>query len=234
MNKETLEATIKDEIYYIVKERIRLIPKEKFKIKSFYIAGNCLNREKINDIDIFPLTLESFEDIFHREDLSLDMNLKIISRTKNAITLKNNPNIQLCLYFHKTLEDLVKSFDFAHIQVGAKIENNEITEIYFTDDYVISKTVGRTFYTKSKYPLSSLCRINKYIERGHFPNRTYIIDIINILSDIVERGFDNYDDFKDQLDAVDLGLVPDEIDAISKANVIRLYNLLNKKGDHII
>ena len=55
----------------------------------------------------------------------------------------------------------------------------------------------------------------KYANRGMFSGRSYIIDILKIMTGILERGYKNYDDFKDQLDAIDLALLSD-IDGTGK------------------
>jgi hypothetical protein len=68
-------------------------------------------------------------------------------------------------------------------------------------------------------------RLTKYAKRDHFPGRAYIPSIINILMDIIRRGFTSYDDFKDQLDAVDLGLVEKDLRG---CDLRGLFDLLNK------
>jgi hypothetical protein len=49
----------------------------------------------------------------------------------------------------------------------------------------------------------------KYAKRGDFAGNSHIFSVLKVLGDIVHRGFDDFDDFKNQLDAVDLGLVTD-------------------------
>lgn len=196
-----------------------------------YVAGGFLLRRDPNDIDIFPTKLKQFD----KYDKDTEY-YTIVSRTANAKTLKlkDGTIIQLCNYFHETLEKLVESFDFAHIKVGAQIELDGdlglvIKDIYISNDYKIAKISEFTFFTGSDYPLSSLIRILKYYERGEFSGHSYIGEIVRILTAIVERGFINFDDFKDQIDAVDLGLIPEEIDSLGDGNLwVDLYNALEK------
>ena len=77
----------------------------------------------------------------------------------------------------------------------------------------------------SQYPLASLIRLNKYVKQGAFGGKAYIPSALNILMVVIERGFKSYDDYKDQLDAVDLGLVERDVAGV---NFMRLFNLLVK------
>jgi hypothetical protein len=195
----------------------------------FYIAGNCLNRDNPNDIDIFPVG----DTIFNIKDgVYYDFSVKIICETKNAVTTKIKYKeweykVQFCNYRHKTLKELVDSFDFSHVQVGAEVNGDNIS-VYFSDNYIISKLTQTSEYIGSCYPLSSLIRINKYINRGDFNGKSYMFSLFKILHDIIKRGFHNYEDFKDQLDAVDLGLLPEDLSELDNGILISLYQELKK------
>ena len=56
---------------------------------------------------------------------------------------------------------------------------------------------------------------------------TYYTAVINILANIIQRGFKDYDDFKDQLDAVDLGLLEEDYKD-AKEDFLKLFEMLNK------
>lgn len=68
-------------------------------------------------------------------------------------------------------------------------------------------------------------RVVKYAKRDVFSGRSYVTSLINILVDVIKRGFEDYNDFKDQLDAVDLGLVDEDIKG---SQIYELFCLLNK------
>lgn len=203
---------------------------------DFYIAGNSLNSSNPNDIDIFPASKNQFDGVYRKVNKASELD-KILSDTKNAITVKHNGTIyQFCNYYHESLEKLVLSFDFSHIQIGIKIKldrdftENVKYELFMSDEYKNSKIIGDTQYSKSEYPLSSLIRTFKYFKRGDFSGKSYIVSVISIITDIVERGFKDYEDFKDQLDAVDLGLLPDDLELFKPwDNTLKhLYNSLTK------
>jgi hypothetical protein len=235
LNKR-LSPKLFDTLYRITKEQ------------NFFIAGNSLNKELPNDIDIFP-TYEIDKSLiinkFKKLEEYYSYLLKIISETKNAITFKylnaykeNVPEIyQYCFYYKGGLKELVESFDFAHIKIGASVniklsESNlctpEIKDIYISDDYIKAKLADDTFYTRSDYPLSSLARLVKYAKRDSFAGRSYIRSIIQIVTDIIERGFKDYDDFKDQLDAIDINLLTEDMENLKGDDLLKLFDLLRK------
>lgn len=207
-------------IYNIIKDRLsRRLKSIAFDIgevmdgESFYIAGNSLNSMEPNDYDIFKVS----------SDMSFDVdNKEVITSTKNAITIKTKFGkiLQFCNYYHNSLKELVDSFDFAHIKLGAKVkfidggftqeDYYEIEELYISEDYLVARGVESTFYTGSKYPISSLMRLIKYQKRGDFAGKSYTVDVLKILGDIISLKLKDYSDFKDQMAAVDLGLLEED------------------------
>lgn len=193
---------------------------------SFYLAGGALTGT-INDVDLFPKA---------RNDLQfLGENRDTISETRNALTLKfDSWPVQVCNYFHTDINSLVDSFDFAHIQVGVEVTwtgfRFDIDDPYFTDAYIISRAAGSTWFTGSKYPLASMIRAGKYLKKGAMTNGNFIHCIVETLNEVVSRGFRDMDDFKDQLDAVDLGLVSEEMEEVNRSKFERLFELLSKSG----
>ena len=183
-------------------------------VGSFYVAGNSLNEEAPNDFDLYPVWKNQFDDV--RSKIGED---NVVCVTKNAVTAKiDGHTVQFCNYFKNSLDELLESFDFAHVQVGARftkaLDGSPISNVDFTPNWLVAKSTGQTFYTHSEYPISSLIRINKYIKRGNYIGKSYIRDVIRILTDILNRGIEDYEDFKDQLDAIDLGLFGDDASTV--------------------
>lgn len=190
---------------------------------EFYMAGGCLTG-RVSDVDLFPGSTDVPEPT-----------VRCISHTRNAATYDHAAYpIQVCSYRHKSLQSLVDSFDFAHIQVGAKVVAKggrlRATECYYTEAFVQSRAVGVSWFTGSEYPLSSLIRGAKYFKRGDMPRGSYIRAVIDTLSAVVTRGFDGYEDFKNQLDAVDLGLLPEELEDVGNSGLLDLFSALDRSG----
>ena len=194
-------------------------------ITKFRVGGNSLNPNKPNDIDLYPI------DSFHLPE-KMPKTIELLSRTKNATTIRyNNTIVQFCNYQHPSLDELVRSFDFSHIQIGAEVELTQadiISEIYYTHAYIEARVLKDSTYTGSDYPLSSLFRLNKYSNRKEISRKQFFANSFRILTNVIERGFKDYEDFKDQLDAVDLGLVPEDFQEVD-GSLMRLFELLERK-----
>jgi len=200
---------------------------------EFIVAGNSLNKDIPNDYDLYANGAFEFDFNAIEKKIKDDELGEILDETRNALTVKiDDTVVQFCKYKKDTLEKLVDSFDFAHIQIGAlfKIEKYEYTfeertehraifkKVYASKNWTKAKIYETTFYTEPEledsYPLSSLIRIFKYQERGTFGDGSYTLAVLKILNQILKRGYKTYDDFKDQLSAVDLMVLSkDESDA---------------------
>lgn len=191
----------------------------------FYLAGGCFGKV-VRDLDLYPMTEEFV--------ITPVQDLKRLSSTKNASTWSYHGRvIQMCNYKHNSLSELVESFDFAHIQVGVEVRRQasyiHIKDVYVSEAFILARMTNDSWYTGSKYPLSSLVRLLKYHKREEVSQGRSVASIIGIISDVVNRGFADYEDFKDQLDAVDLGLVPEDMDDISMASLKSLFDSLCKE-----
>lgn len=195
--------------------------------EDYIIAGNSLNADKPHDIDIYPDGNQLFDfKAISKRVKSFD-GAYVVCETRNALTINLSGQVlQFCNYSKPSVKDLIESFDFAHIQIGALIHicwnpgdpedgggyvGSFIQSVWVTDDYKSAHIIGTTWYTGSDYPLSSLIRCIKYAQRNTYANRfEYKADVLKILSDIIDRGYRDYADFKDQLAAVDLLLLEEQ------------------------
>ena len=137
---------------------------------------------------------------------------RVVYESANARTVKHDDTTyQYCAY-QKPFHKLIESFDFAHVQVGAVLDlkSHKITEVYFTDKYVRWLLTGKSCFTGSEFPLSSLLRAEKYKRYEVLNSHEFRTCVLTALGDVIERGFDDYDDFKKQLEAVDLLLLEDD------------------------
>ena len=212
---------------------------EEMDLTSVYVCGNSCNVAKPNDYDVY-LTPEESKDFLSRDFGKLEGDIKLSTRTKNSMTFVylGKHVIQICNYSKPTLQQLIESFDFSYCQVGAKVKVNDenwlsIREVALTDNYIEYLASGYTEYIGSEYPMSSLIRVVKTNEKGLFNGRSYIRSVLKILTDIMDRGVSDYADFKDQLDAVDLGMAPEDLQGIGDV-IKRLFVLLRTANDRNI
>lgn len=231
---QNLLKMIKDDISERILSRIdpsyleEVCKDEKFVV----IAGNSLNKAKPHDIDVYRFLDESAEEkpvetVLQvgysgsqpvRAVAKLDWCIgqggphRIVYESANARTVKHNDTTyQYCAY-QKPFHKLIESFDFAHVQVGAVLDlkSHKITEVYFTDKYVRWLLTGKSCFTGSEFPLSSLLRAEKYKRYEVLNSHEFRTCVLTALGDVIERGFEDYDDFKKQLEAVDLLLLEDD------------------------
>lgn len=196
---------------------------------EYWVAGSSLLKDKPNDFDLYCEEGFNFNDI--EKNIKLVPNTNIVSKSINCITVKiKDTVVQFCRYHAPTLIELIYSFDFAHCQIGIGIKsfyNREGNAAFllkdkleYTPNWEKAMLTQSTFYIGSDYPLSSLLRINKYKERGLYNATSYKVDVLKVCADIINRGFASYDDFKDQLAAIDLLL-------FSEAEEDAAYKLFN-------
>lgn len=193
---------------------------------NFRVAGGCFMDGVPNDYDVYPAFGVSFNSRRIKENVK-SLKGEVICETKNAITVKvHGKVIQFCKYYKTTLHKLVESFDFSHCQVG--VEYRTVVEdgsfqtpviecVAWSESWAEYRITGRSTYTGSEYPLSSLIRLNKYVKRDIIKGKSYTVEVLKILADIIKRGYLDYPDFKNQLDAIDLMLLePKESNAAYK------------------
>lgn len=219
MNEQQIMSELTGEVASIAARRIPmwdiafLLDNEKY-----MVAGGCFGVDTPNDYDIYPATGQRFDRKCIREQaksLAKTRDCSVVHESKNAITVKcDGKLLQFCDYVKSSLPSLVTSFDFTHCQVGVLVKTTEdsnggfgapyVEEVFFTSEWVMARVTLKTKFTGSDYPLSSLVRTFKYAKRGLLNAAATRGTVLEILTAILERGYKDYADFKDQLEAVDL------------------------------
>lgn len=189
--------------------------------KAIFAGSAMIPRHDINDIDVF---FYNYKDYKNAVDI-IAQTYKAFE-TPNCVTINTDYiKIQLCKYNYPTMARLVESFDFAHVQIAYDIFTQDVAYTEQAKEAFISHT---TTFTGSEYPLSSLIRLNKYYERGYIQGRGLIGEVLLIFKAIIERGFEDYEDFKDQLNAIDLNFFDTEGSKNDLA--YELYQVCLEKG----
>lgn len=145
----------------------------------------------------------------------------------NAITLKGN--VQLIFRFYGEPEKLVQEFDFEHctgyfyrISWENVVYRNELV---LNEDMLMSVLTKELKYRHGKYPVSSLLRLQKYIQRGYtIPTG----ELIKLALDISKLDLSDAKVFSDQLSGVDLQLSADVLKAANNEfDKVQGQNLLD-------
>lgn len=115
--------------------------------------------------------------------------------TSNAITLSNK--IQIVTRFFGEVEEIHRNFDFAHCTCAWSSWDNEVFLPQKALECIINKEL---FYVGSLYPLCSIIRTKKYIERGYSINAGQYVKMAMQLN---ELDLKNIEVLEDQLTGVD-------------------------------
>ena len=210
----------------------------KLGLESFYIAGGALMPPEPNDYDLFPVGKKDFDELFKwKPDPHIgDPISSFVWDTPNALTINSEGiKIQLCKFWNESLVKTVERFDFTHCKIGAEIGRIDIkgkkmfkvNDVYISEDFVRYRILGYSEYCgihEKDFPLSSLLRVFKYIKKGYIRS-TYDV-IFKILEAFLERGYKDEEDFKTQLQGIDVGVEEAEQLDVNSESLKHIYFLL--------
>lgn len=115
--------------------------------------------------------------------------------TSNAITLSDK--VQIVIRFYGDVEDIHKNYDFAHCTCSWSSWDNLVRLPVKALECIINKEL---YYVGSKYPLCSIVRTRKYIERGYHINAGQYVKMAMQLN---ELDLKDIKVLEDQLTGVD-------------------------------
>lgn len=176
-------------------------------IQSDGVAGENIEKTE-NDRDLPIITDDAEMEAQVEEESSKKDNYRPVFLSSNAITLSDK--IQVVVRFYGDVDEIHKNYDFAHCTCSWSSWNNKVTLPTKALECIINKEL---YYIGSKYPLCSIIRTRKYIERGYHINAGQYVKMAFQLNDL------NLNDIKvleDQLCGVDSGYFLMMIDALHK------------------
>lgn len=128
--------------------------------------------------------------------------------TSNAITLSDK--IQVVVRFYGEVEELHKNYDYVHCTCSWSFGDNELILPSRALEAIINKEL---YYMGSKYPLCSIFRARKYINRGYTINAGQYLKMAMQLN---ELDLKDIEVLKDQLMGVDSTYMSMLIEAIAE------------------
>ena len=126
--------------------------------------------------------------------------------TDNAVTLSNK--VQIIIRFYGNAEEIHKNFDFVHATCLYDYQQNTLEIPYDALSAVLSKTL---IYRGSLYPVASIFRIRKFLNRGW---RISAGQMLKIIFQISELDLKNIKILRDQLIGVDVAYMHQLIRAL--------------------
>lgn len=199
MDKETTKAVAD---YYVnmfnlkTQSRAKVIEEKDGRVKIFIeSAGVAAENDEILH--------ESFDDVYDvlvedekpEENKEEQKDYRPIFLTSNAITLSNK--IQIVIRFYGNPEEIHSNYDFVHcMNYWASKDNNLVLKPEALES-ILTKTL---IYKGSKYPLCSVIRTRKFIQRGWHINAG---QYLKMLFQVSELNLTDINVLEDQLIGVD-------------------------------
>lgn len=186
-------------------------------IKSEGVAGETKKEtEEGRNMPIsdqpFPPVDKTDEEVALEEDAADNKEDKPKYRpvflSSNAITLSDK--IQVVTRFYGEVEEIHKNYDFAHCTCSWTSWDNEVQLPTKALECIINKEL---YYVGSKYPLCSIIRTRKYLERGYHINAGQFVKMAFQLN---ELNLFDIETLEDQLTGVDSGYFLMMIEALRK------------------
>jgi hypothetical protein len=128
--------------------------------------------------------------------------------TSNAISLSGK--IQLIIRFYGNIDEIHKNYDYVHCTCSYDNYTNDIHLPSRALEAIINKEL---FYMGSRYPLASIIRSRKFIERGWHINAGQYVKMAMQLNNL---DLTNLETLEDQLTGVDTAYFAQLIELMSE------------------
>lgn len=164
----------------------------------FFLGGSAIAASNPNDIDIFFLSSKFAGDAIRWVGSKTGVlgKIKKIYDGDSAYTFECSSSDVPFQFIRKSfgsLQIMIDSFDFAHIQAGVEVVKTmgkfEICRTYWTDAYEKSLEIGDSWYTGSDNPFSALYRLSKYHAKGEVSALSFKTQMIKIINDMFEQEY---------------------------------------------
>lgn len=154
-------------------------------------------------------TLDDIDSKHLEDKKDKDDKFRPIFLSSNAITLSDH--IQLVIRFYGDAEEIHSNYDYVHC-TGYWTSENKKTEISAEAlESIISKSLH---YQGSKYPLASVLRMRKFINRGWTINAGQVLKILLQVS---------------ELDLTDISVLEDQLIGVDTAYFSMMLNDIKKR-----
>ncbi len=166
-------------------------------VKCFIQSEGVASEEDEQDV-IVPEEFEESELVESESDGNKEPEkpkYRPVYLTSNAITLSDK--IQIVTRFFGEVEEIHKNYDFAHCTCAWSSWDNNLSLPQKALECIINKEL---YYIGSKYPLCSIIRTRKYINRGYTINAGQYLKMCLQLNDL---NLHDIETLKDQLVGVD-------------------------------
>lgn len=182
------------------------ITEEEERIQCFIRSAGAVMEDEENGID--DESEESYVEETDEEKIKDIPKYRPRYFSTNAISLSDD--IQIIIRFYGSVNEIHKNYDYIHCTCSYDYKENEINLPTKALEAIINKEL---VYTGSKYPLCSIIRSRKFINRGWHINAGQYLKMCLQLN---ELDLTDMKVFKDQLTGVDSAYFNKAIEMILK------------------
>lgn len=211
-----------------VEDGVVHVTDEDGRVRAFIQSkGVVSENDDLMDDESEPINVGIAEDAGDDDEKKQKYRIRYI--TSNAISLSDK--IQVVLRFYGSVEEIHKYYDFVHCTCSYDYCKNEVVLPERALEAIINKEL---YYVGSKYPLCSIIRARKFINRGWTINAGQYVKMCLQLNNL---DLHDVDILEDQLTGVDSGYFQQCIYAIRseqegnpdfKPDDTYLFELINK------
>lgn len=203
-DKEQYELYLSNEEYVANKEQ-----------RMIYRVSEGMVSPIISDFNLFHISEEDKDKLKNYSPLFI---------TPNAISLKGD--VQIITRFSGTIEEIHSNYDFVHATNYWTFQDGLVTNKKALE----SLLTRRLFYIGSKYPVTSIMRMKKFI------NRKWTISagqILKIAMQVSELDLNDFSTFEDQIIGVDIAYFSTLLDVLAsmkpkKRKFTYIYEIIDK------
>lgn len=190
--------------------RFGYIPKDRIKIfiKSRGIAEDSVEESEAQSIEMVILNADEISAAALEEQDSTKPPYRPVFMSGNAITLSDK--VQLVLRFYGEPDEIHKNYDFLHCTCYWTSWEKEVHWTTEALDAIINKEL---YYMGSKYPICSIIRTRKFINRGWSINAG---QYLKMAFQVSELNLSDLDTLEDQLTGVDSAYFMNAIEQLRK------------------
>jgi len=209
--------------YILDKVLLKVLGSNYAKVKGYYVAGGAVRSafagEKIKDLDIYFLSTSDWEK---RKEFANFKNMKFLFGTEFAETYETEGvPVQFIKRFYGEPERVMSEFDFT-ISMAAYLPERE--EFCLGEDFLHHLCERRlVFNENTRFPVSSLWRVKKFLKRGY---KIGARDIIVLALAVHNLKIETFRDLKEQLDGIDTWLLKDITDKMIEDKGEAEYDLV--------
>src|SRR5690625_923960 len=149
------------------------------------------------------------EDVFDVKDDKEDFEPVFLST--NAISLRGK--VQIVLRFYGDADEIHENYDFVHAKCYWRAENNHLSLPRESLESILTKEL---IYTGSKYPLCSIFRAKKFINRGWYINAGQYLKMALQLN---------------EMDLLDVKILEEQLTGVDDAYFQMLLNAIEEKKE---